>query len=334
MNLARRLAVIVGVFISILGIGTLGFHLIEGWPWLDSIYMSVITVTTVGFAEVRPPSTSGQIFTMLLIVLGVGGITYTFTAVTNYIIQGELQGIIEERRMNRTIRALKNHYVVCGYGEMGEEVCLELEREGCEVVVIDHDPSAYKAAKDAGHPAVQGDAGMDENLERAGIDRARGLVAATDDDATNLLVVLSARALNSKLNIVARANNAQSPDKLLRAGADRVLFPYSIAGRRLAQMLIRPEVCDFLDVVAHDESLELLLENFTVDEAAELRGQTVKEAQVRKLTGAHIVGLKKDGRVVSGLDAETTLETGDIIIALGTREQVTKLGKMLGAIQS
>lgn len=334
MSLARRLAVIVGVFISILGIGTLGFHLIEGWPWLDSIYMSVITVTTVGFAEVRPPSTSGQIFTMLLIVLGVGGITYTFTAVTNYIIQGELQGVIEERRMNRTIRALKNHYVVCGYGEMGEEVCLELEREGCEVVVIDHDPSAYEAAKDAGHPSVQGDAGMDENLERAGIDRARGLVAATDDDATNLLVVLSARALNSKLNIVARANNAQSPDKLLRAGADRVLFPYSIAGRRLAQMLIRPEVCDFLDVVAHDESLELLLENFTVDEAAELRGQTVKEAQVRKLTGAHIVGLKKDGRVVSGLDAETTLETGDIVIALGTREQVTKLGKMLGAIQS
>lgn len=334
MNLARRLAVIVGVFISILGIGTLGFHLIEGWPWLDSIYMSVITVTTVGFAEVRPPSTSGQIFTMLLIVLGVGGITYTFTAVTNYIIQGELQGFIEERRMSRTIRGLKDHYVVCGYGEMGEEVCLELDRERRQVVVIDHDLDAYKAAKDAGHPAVQGDAGLDENLEKAGIDRARGLVAATDDDATNLLVVLSARALNSKLNIVARANNAQSPDKLLRAGADRVLFPYSIAGRRLAQMLIRPEVCDFLDVVAYDESLELLLENFTVGETAELRGQTVKEARVRKLTGAHIVGLKKDGRVVPGLDAETSLEAGDIVIALGTREQVTKLGKMLGAIES
>lgn len=331
-NLLRRLAITGLIFSSILTIGTLGLHFIEGWSFLDSLYMSVITVTTVGFGEVQTPTATGRVFIIFLIILGVGGITYAFTAVTNYIIKGELQGLIEERRMRRRIDNLKQHYIVCGFGEMGQNVCLELQREERDMAVIDRKLEAFEEAKDAGYPAVHGDAGLDETLENAGISAASGLVAATDDDATNLLVVLSARALNPSLNIVGRANKAETPDKLLRAGADRVLFPYNMAGRRLAQMLLRPEVCDFLDVVTYNESLELLLESFTVTEEADLAGKTVEDGRIRERTGVHIVGLKKDGRVVPGLDPESSLDPGNVVIALGTRDQLIKLGKMLGAI--
>lgn len=328
--MTKRLIPIVVVFPSIILIGTVGYRIIEFWPWTDSLYMSVITVTTVGFSEVHPLSTNGRIFTGALIMLGVGAITLSVGLITNYFLAGELQGILRGKRMQRIIDSLSGHYVVCGYGEVGHQVCRELAREGCELVVVDVSEEAVSQARDEGYLAFQGDAGLDPVLRKCGLERAKGLVVATDEDATNLLVVLTARVLRSDIAVVARANLEEVTEKLLRAGADRVMFPQSIVGRRMAQMLLNPEICDFLDVVSHDESLELILENFRICQGSLLERKSLEESRIRDLTGASLVGLKRPGRgVISSLTPDTVLEEGDIVFAFGTRDQVEKLGRLI-----
>ena len=321
------------IFPSVIAFGGLGFRIVEGWGWADALYMSIITVFTVGFTEVQPLTQRGEVFTILLILLGLGAITYTFSAVTNYVVVGELRGLLRGHRMKRDVDALREHFVVCGYGEMGRQVCRELTSKGHPLVVVDIREEAVETAREKGYPSLQGDAGLDSVLIMAGIERARGLVVATNDDATNLLVVLSARGLRDDLSIVARANLEEVRDKLLRSGADGVLFPQGVAGRRMAQMLLHPEVCDFLDVVSHDESLELMLENFTVSEGSGLENYTLKESRIRELTGASIVGMKRHGvGVIPSLRSSEVLRAGDIVFALGTREQLDKLATRLRTI--
>jgi voltage-gated potassium channel len=330
MDLVRRLFPVMVIFPAIIAIGSIGFRMVEGWNWADSLYMSVITVFTVGFAEVQPLTQQGEIFTIVLILLGLGGITYTFSAVTNYVVAGELRGLLRGHRMRRYIDSLTNHYVVCGYGEMGRQVCKELHRAGKALVVLDINEEAVRQAQVDGLLALQGDAGRDSVLIRSGIERASGLVVATNDDASNLLVVLSARGFRSDLPIVARANLEEVRDKLLRSGATGVLFPQGVAGRRMAQMLLHPEISDFLDVITHDETLELILENFTVNEGSGLENRSLKEARIRELTGASIVGLKREGvGVIPSLKSTMVMKAGDIVFALGTRKQLDKLGDRL-----
>ncbi len=332
MNLKRRLVDIGIIFGLITIIGGVGYWIIEGWSWLDAFYMAIITVTTVGFGEIHPLSPVGRVFTTMLIVLGVASITYAFSALTNYVIAGELGGILERRRMARRVNSLRNHYIVCGFGRVGHQVCIELRREGQPLAVVDADPPSVEQASSQGYPVVIGDAGDDQVLQEAGIERARGLVAAVDSDAANLLVVLSARALNPDLYIVARANLEDTEAKLLRAGADRVISPYSLGGRRIALMLIRPDVVDFLDVVMHDESLELLLEDLTVGYGCPLDQCTIGEARIRKATGANILGLKREeGKIVISPEASTVLYPGDVLIALGTRQQLEALAELVNA---
>jgi voltage-gated potassium channel len=329
MDLERRLLRIAFVFGTILAVGGVGYRLIEGWSWIDSFYMAIITVTTVGFGEVYPMTTSGRLFTSVLILLGVSGITYSFSALTNYLIAGELRGVLEARRMKRHIATLKDHTIVCGFGRVGYQVCAELKRGGRPLVVVDANEPSIERARAEGHPVIVGDAGNDQVLHEAGIERAHGLVAAVDSDAANLLVVLSARSLNPNLYIVARANLEQSDTKLLQAGADRVISPYSLGGRRMAQMLIRADVVDFLDVVMHDETLELLLENITVDSGCELDQCPIGESRIRSRTGVNILGLKrKVGGVVISPESSTVLRAGDVLIALGTRQQLEALAKI------
>jgi voltage-gated potassium channel len=332
MNLKRRLIGIGLVFGTIILVGGMGYRLIEGWSWVDAIYMSIITVTTVGFGEVYPLSPVGRLFTTMLIVLGVAGITYAFSALTNYVIAGELGGILERRRMARRVNLIREHYIVCGFGRVGHQVCIELKREGQPLVVVDDNPPSVERAESQGYPVVVGDAGDDQILQEAGIDRAVGLVAAVDSDATNLMVVLSARALNPDLYIVARASLQDTEAKMVRAGADRVISPYSLGGRRLALMLIRPDVVDFLDVVMHDETLELLLEDLTVGEGCTLDQCSVGDARIRKVTGANILGLKrKEGGIVISPEASTVIQHGDVLIALGTRGQLETLASLVSA---
>jgi len=313
-------------------LGGVGYWIIEGWSWLDAFYMAIITVTTVGFGEIYPLSPVGRVFTAVLIVLGVASITYAFSALTNYVIAGELGGILERRRMARQVNSLRDHYIVCGFGRVGHQVCNELKREGQPLVVVDADLPSAEQASSQGYPVVIGDAGDDQVLEEAGIERARGLVAVVDSDASNILVVLSARALNPDLYIVARANLEDTEAKLLRAGADRVISPYSLGGRRIALMLVRPDVVDFLDVVMHDESLELLLEDLTVGHDCVLDQCSIGEARIRKVTGANILGLKREkGKIVISPEASTVLYPGDVLIALGTRQQLEALAELVNA---
>ncbi len=330
MSLERRLLNIGLIFGFIIIIGSTGYKLIEGWPWVDAFYMSIITVTTVGFGEIHPLTQGGRLFTAVLILLGVGVITYAFSALTNYVVAGELQGVLEKRRMTRQIKSIQGHYIVCGFGRVGHQVCAELKREGRPLIVIDNDETSIGRAKAQGYLVVMGNAGNDQVLQEAGIEQAAGLVAVVDSDAANLMVVLSARALNPTLYIVARANLEDTQPKLLQAGADRVISPYSLGGRRIAQMLIRPGVVDFLDVVMHDETLELLLEDLTVGSGCTLDQCSIGQARIRKETGANILGLKrKKGGIVISPEASTVLYAGDVLIALGTRQQLEALAEMI-----
>ena len=244
MVLFNRLVPALVAFSASILVGTAGYRWIESWSLVDCFYMAVITVSTVGFGEVHPLSQAGEVFTIVLVVLGVGTITFAVTSLTDFLIAGEIQGLLRVRRMKHSIDQLSGHYVICGYGEMGRQICRELGRRGCVMVVVDNDPKAVQRAMQNGLIAFEGDAGLDHVLLECGIGRASGLVVATDDDATNLLVVLTARGLNAAFPIIARANLEQVVEKLLRAGADRALFPQSIAGRRMAEMLLQPDLTD------------------------------------------------------------------------------------------
>jgi len=335
MSLERRLLSISLLFSFIVVVGGVGYALIEGWPWADAFYMAVITVTTVGFGEVHPLTPAGRLFTAVLILLGVGGITYSFSTLINTVVAGELKGALEEHRMMRQINTMQDHYIVCGFGRVGYQVCLELRREARSLVVVDANETSIERAKAQGYPVVAGDAGSDHILQQAGIKRARGLVAAVDSDADNLLVVLTARSLNPELYIVARANLEDTEAKLLRAGADRVISPYTLGGRRLAQMLIRPDLVDFLDVVMHSESLELLLENFTVVQGSVLEGCSIGQVGIREKTGANVLGLiRRQGELIISPEASTVLYRGDVLIALGTRQQLQRLAQLVSEPQS
>lgn len=330
MDLAKRLAPIIVIFPTIIVFGSIGFRLVEGWDWADAVYMSIITVFTVGFTEVQPLTQGGELFTIILILLGIGGITYTFSSVTKYFVAGEIKGFLRGHRMRRYIDSLSGHFVVCGYGEMGRQVCRELHREGTSMVIADISEEAVEQAHDDGFLAVLGDGGLDAVLIRCGIERAKGLVVATNDDASNLLVVLSARGLRSDIHIVARANLEEVREKLLRSGANGVLFPQGVVGRRMAQMLLHPEIADFLDVITHDETLELLLENFVVSEGSGLENNSLRDSRIRELTGASVVGLKREELgVIPSLKSTMVLRAGDIVFALGTRAQLDKLGERL-----
>jgi voltage-gated potassium channel len=329
MGLERRLLTIVFIFGAIIAFGGVGYVLIEGWPWVDAFYMAIITITTVGFAEVYPLSAAGRVFTSVLIILGVASITYTFTALANYLIAGELGDVLEEFRVNRQIGSLQDHYIVCGFGRVGHQVCTTLRQENQPLVVVDTDGSAIERARAQGFYAMKGDAGDDEVLEKAGITRAQGLVAAVESDVANLYVVLTSRTLNPDLFIVARADTEDTEDKLQRAGADRVLSPYSLGGRLIAQTLIHRDVVDFLEAVMYDESLHLFLEDLTVGAGSPLEASTVGEARIRERTGANILGLKRGEDVIVSPDAETMLQAGDVLVALGTRQQLEELARVV-----
>lgn len=324
----RILLAVLGCLV-VITLGTLGYVLLTDWPVLDALYMAVITISTVGFREVHELRGTTRLFTIALIILGVGSFTYLISTVHNYLIAGQLFGRLEKRAMLKQLSQLKDHVIVCGYGLMGVQVASDFKREHTPVAVIDAHPDRVQAAISDGHVALEGDAEDEETLRAAGIERARALIAVVDEDASNLMVVFTARSMQPKLFIVARANHFASESKLQRAGANRVLWPYGIAGRRMAQMALRPNVVEFLEFVMHDEELELWLEEATIAIGAKLDGMLIGDAAIRQETGANIVALRaRDGAMIVAPTASTRLQAGDIIVALGTREQLQKLREM------
>jgi voltage-gated potassium channel len=258
-------------------VGTMGFVVLEGWSVEDALYQTVTTLTTVGFREVHELDTAGRVWAMLVAIAGVAIIFGSIGIVSEYLVDEVASGRREARAMMRAVEATRDHFILCGYGRVGASVARELDHAGQVVVVVDTDEHSREQAVADGHPIVSGDATHDATLEMAGVTRARGLVACVDSDSENVFIVLSARQLNANLFIVARANTADSEAKLLRAGANRVVSPYGTAGRRIAELAVRPRVIDFIDAALSHGELTFSIEELPVTEGSWLAGRTVGE---------------------------------------------------------
>jgi voltage-gated potassium channel len=322
MSPLRRFLQIVFAFLLVVAVGIIGYMIIEGWSFLDALYMTVITISTVGYKEVADLSVAGKVFSIALIIGGVGIMFYILTIMVQYIIEGNIANIMWRRRMKEGISKLKDHIIVCGYGRLGTEVARVFENEGTPFVVIDPDQEAIGRAAFEGHLYLQGNANSEEILKEAGIDRARALVVAVGSDADNVFITLSARGLRPDLFITARASAHESESKLKRAGADRTIFPHRLGGRRLAMLALRPLVVDFVDTALHSRGRELVLENVEVGPGSPVAGQTLVEGQ-RCCKGATILAVrKKGGNLLTRVSDDTLLELGDELVVIGTREQL------------
>lgn len=319
----RRLRLVVWIMGLLVLLGTLGYRHIEHLSLLDSLYMTVITLSTVGYREVKNLSPWGKIFTVLLIVVGVGTLAWGLQNLVDTIINEHLTRTLWRRRMNRFINRMKGHYIVCGHGRMGQQIATQLKREGKSFVVIEKDPGQVSLLERLGYAFLIGDATEDEVLLAAGIQRARGLVAVGPTEADNLFITLSARGLNPEIYIVARSARVEDEEKLRRAGANRVLSPYVTGGRRMAVALLRPTVADFLDVVMHAEDLEFQLEEVTVAEGSPLAGCTIANAEALAAPGPTVVGMKRhEGEIQVRPVGNTAIHAGDTLILLGTEDQI------------
>ncbi len=326
--ISRRLGGVLVALAALLLLGTSGFIALEGMELLNALYMTVITISTVGFGEIKPLSPAGRGFTIGLIVAAAAITLYAASIVTELIISGEWRAQWQRRREQSMLEHLQNHVIVCGYGRVGRHVVHALQAEGIPFAVID--PSAEKIAHlhELGHVALQGNAADELLLRQAGIERARGLVAAVNADAENVFIVLTARGLKPDLQIIARANYEASEPKLLRAGANRVLSPYHITGRRMVTLLVRPEVADFLDEIAHVGNEELVLEQITLAPTSPLVGKTLAQARLNERLGVTVLACQThDTRARTMPTADTLLQANMPILALGSREQLHALLK-------
>jgi voltage-gated potassium channel len=329
LPLRRQFLPIAVVIFLVVSVGVAGYMIIEGWSFLDSLYMTAITLTTVGFAEVRPLSPGGRLFTIVLIVMGVGTIVYGLTASAEYLLAADLGPRLRSRRWRSIVKKLENHVIICGYGRVGRSAVSALRDIGEDVLIVERDESVGDIAREDGFLVVYGDAAKDETLKSAGIERAKGLISCLGDDAQNLFIVLSARTMNPGLKIVSRNVDPENEAKLTRAGADRVISPYLLGGRYMANVLTRPRVTEFLGSVTLDSGLELWLEEMIVAPHSGLAGQTVGQCNIRHRTGASLVGLfrKASGEMISP-DKSTQLLADDVLIVLGTRDQLAQLAEL------
>lgn len=319
----RCLVLVAGVLLF----GTVGY-VVLGLSLLDAVYQTVTTVATVGFREVGEVDTDWKIFTIVLILSGVGIILYTATVLIETLIEGRLTDHLWRRRMDRQIANLTDHVIVCGCGRLGRTVAGAVTASGGAVVVVDRDLARLEQTP---HPFVAGDATDDRTLQAAGLDRAATLVAALSTDADNLYVTLSARSARPDLFLIARARLDSAEPKLRQAGADRVVNPQSLGGNRVAAMAMQPNVADFVDVVMHDDTLEYRIEEFIIPTESVLAGISVREAHIRDRTGALVLALRQpDGTFLTNPAPDTVMGPGQVLIAIGTREQLRQLGEQAG----
>ncbi|MBI5014552.1 MAG: potassium channel protein [Deltaproteobacteria bacterium] len=326
-----RLVTIVALLVALIFGGVAGYEWIEGWGFLDSLFMVVITLGAVGYNEVHPLSPAGQVFSMVLIVGGVGLVTYTVGTITRMIIGGELQSLMGRRRAMSKIRSLKDHYIICGYGRIGSLIASEFARRPIPYVVIERNEQKV-AALPQDFPILHGDSTEEEVLLEAGIARAKGLVTVLHSDADNLFVTLTARDLNPKLFILARYEEPRSEMKLLRAGADKVLSPYIIGGTRMAMAVLRPAVIDFIELATQTESLGLQMEEVLLTEDSPLVGLPLVDTDIRAKLDIIVVAIKrKSGHMEFNPSAGSLLQEGDRLIAIGERGQLSRLEEIARA---
>jgi voltage-gated potassium channel len=315
----------------VVAIGTIVFHELEGWSILDSLYVTVQTLTTVGFGDVVPGTVLGRAFATAFMLVGVGVVLYALTSTVQTIIQSELVGTFGRRRLSRRMSKLREHFIICGAGRVGSHLARNLFATGDDFIVIEKDSQKVAELQDLGAIVLVRDATMEETLREAGVEHARGLAACLPDDADNVYVVLTARDLNPRLHIVARAAEEQAESKLVRAGANRVVAPTIIGGHRMAVALTKPAVDDFLDSITANK-LGLAFEQLDVDPGSALAGRKLSETRIRSELEIVVVGIRRaNGELIFNPSGESTIEGGDMLISIGSAEALMKLNALARA---
>ncbi|MEJ2716499.1 MAG: potassium channel protein [Deltaproteobacteria bacterium] len=329
MDVSRTLVrALIGLAI-VLTIGTVGYQVLEGWSLLDSLYMTVITITTIGFKEVHALSPRGTLFTIVIIMLGMGVVGYTILNGTRFVVEGEVTKILTRRRAMKAIGRIKDHFIICGFGRMGSFVCNQLQERGIPFVVVENRGEVQDSIVQSGYLLVPGDATKEESLLTAGVESARGLVSLLDSDAENVYVVLSAHRLNPDLDIIARAGEESAAEKLQWAGATRVISPYQIGGMRLVMGILKPKVMSFIELAMDYKELNLDIEEVEVWEGSPYCGKKLIETNIRRELNLIIVAvIKKNGNMVFNPGSTTLIENGDTLIAMGERNSLHALEKM------
>jgi voltage-gated potassium channel len=321
----RRFAYALAALVIVVVGGMIGFHYMLGEGWIDSFYRSMVTISLTGI-DTKPQGVDAELFTIGLLLAGVAIFAYIAGAVVEMIANGVLTGAWAERRRRRAIDRLRDHYIICGYGRVGRRVAEEFRHSRVPYVVLDFSEDAIAAAKEHGDHFIKGNGTEDEDLRAAGLERARGLVASSDSDADNLYIALSARTARPDLLIVARASDEDAAKKLKLAGADRVVQPYMAAGRMMAGLVLKPQVSAFLDSVTDASAPDLRFEEIEVTRACGATGKTIRDMNIRKDTGALIVALRKrDGTFDTTPEPEAVIEPGDVIVGVGTTEELRRL---------
>ncbi|MBI4744858.1 MAG: NAD-binding protein [Actinobacteria bacterium] len=330
MEILRRLRLAFLALFIVLTSGILGYAIIEKWSFLDAFYMTIITISTVGFTEIAPLSQAGKILTIFLIVGGVGTGGYTLGTAVEFMIEGHLTGIVERRRIGKILEKLKDHYIICGFGRVGQQIAKEFKSTNNSFVVIDNNPEAIEKCREKKYLYIEGDAADDEVLKSARIKEAKGLITAADSDADNVYITLSAKGLCPNLFVVARSNLEGSEEKLKKAGADRVISPYSIGGRRMAYLIMKPLISDYLDIVTKAENIEFRLEEVAIGKDSPIKNTTIKEANIHDEAGVLILAIeKKEGKLLTNPRATETIHEDDKLVIIGTYEQLEKFYLMI-----
>ena len=319
------------VFLGILLIGTVGNMHFEHNSFIDALYMTVITVSTVGYGDMVPVQPAGKIFTVCLVLGGVGYVMYIFSKLMENMVEGGLREILGKRKMAKELARLKDHYIVCGYGRIGKVICETLYENGDDFVVIENNPDEIQTVISKGFFYIEGDASEDEVLIQSGLKQAVGLIAVVSTDADNVFITLTARGLNPDIDILARSSGAVGAKrKLRRAGANRVISPYSIGGRRMAHSIVRPNVINFLEMTMQVDEYNLQMEEMTVGDNAKVLGKSLMDSNIRKEFDIIVIGIKRaDGTMLFNPKPDTLILARDILIVLGKRAQIVSLRKGL-----
>ena len=325
MKALRNLRTIGALLLLVMAVGTAGYHYIEGWPWFDGFYMVVTTLTTIGYQEVHPLSHEGRVFNVFVILAGVSLLLLGVGALSQALLEFELQSFFGRRRMEREIGRLNGHFIICGMGRVGRSVARELARKPVPFVVIDNAEAKRQRFSTESWLVLAGDATQEQTLRDAQIERAAGLIAATTTDATNLYIILTARGLNPHLKIIARASEDGAEKHLLTAGADSVVSPYSFAGQRIAQSLLRPHVVSFLDTATTHLGMDLEIGEIHIKSSSTFAGKTLESSRIRQERGVIVLAIKRREAMRFNPPPDERIEPDDCLIAMGEPSQLRQL---------
>ena len=329
-RLIRRFVLIVALFCITLAIGTVGFVIIEDYSWFEGFYMTLNTVTTIGYQELWPLSHAGRVFNSFLIIFGVSALFISFGAMTQTVIELELQDRYGKRRKKRMIDKLHDHFIVCGFGRVGRNASYEMQQARAPFLVMDRSEQRVANAANAGMIAIVADATRDDSLREAGVLRALGLIAALPSDAENLFIILSAKALNPRLTVVTRVSEEEAGEKLRRAGADTVFTPYAMAGRQLADALLRPHVVEFLDFAGTSIGAKVTTEQVSVAPGSPYTGKSIAQLPELRNAGMILLAIRSQaGETIFNPPPETKIQAGDFLIVMGERPSLQKLEQTL-----